>query len=47
MMGIYAQNLNGNEKFLKFFDHIVLPRALGQSYRFDDVTEMKLWLIGG
>ena len=32
VMGIYAQNLNGNEKFLKFFDHIVLPRALGQSY---------------
>ena len=35
MMGIYAENLNGNEKFLKFFDHIVLPRALGQSYIFD------------
>ena len=35
LMGIYAQNLNGNEKFLKFFDHIILPRALGQSYTFD------------
>ena len=35
LMGIYAQNLNSNEKFLKFFDHIVLPRALGQSYKYD------------
>ena len=35
MMGIYTQNLNENEKFLKFFDHIVLPRALGQPYRYD------------
>ncbi|HEY7109689.1 MAG TPA: N,N-dimethylformamidase beta subunit family domain-containing protein [Nitrososphaeraceae archaeon] len=36
VMGIYAQNLNGNEKFLEFFDHIILPRALGQPYIFDD-----------
>jgi plastocyanin len=35
MMGLYTQNLNKNEKFLKFFDHIVLPRALGQPYRYD------------
>ena len=41
VMGIYTQNLNGNEKFLKFFDHIVLPRALGQPYRFDDVAGNK------
>ena len=38
VMGIYAQNLNGNEKFLKFFDHIVLPRALGQSYTLDGMA---------
>jgi plastocyanin len=35
VMGIYAQRLNSNEKFLQFFDHIVLPRVLGQSYKYD------------
>jgi hypothetical protein len=33
MMGLYAQKLVRNEAFLEFFDHIVLPRALGQPYK--------------
>jgi plastocyanin len=34
-LGLYAQNLAGNEAFMNFFDRIILPRALGQPFKFD------------
>jgi parallel beta-helix repeat protein len=38
MMGLYTQNLGGNNAFMKFFDHIILPRALGQPYKFNNAA---------
>jgi hypothetical protein len=38
MMGLYAQNVVEDQPFLQFFDRIVLPRALGQPYRYDAVA---------
>ena len=28
MMGIYGQNLAHNEKFMKFFDSVIIPKSL-------------------
>ena len=36
MIGLYGQNLVGNQEFLRFFDHIVLPRSFGHTYKFTD-----------
>ena len=34
MMGLYTQRLAGNEAFMDFFDRIILPRALGQPFKY-------------
>jgi hypothetical protein len=28
MMGIFGQNLANNEKFMKFFDSVIIPKSL-------------------
>jgi plastocyanin len=33
MLGLYSQNMAGNEAFMDFFDRIILPRTLGQSFK--------------
>jgi plastocyanin len=33
MLGLYSQNMAGNEAFMDFFDRIILPRTLGQPFR--------------
>ena len=35
-MGIYSQNLETNEKFLNYFEKIIIPRAIGNTYHFVD-----------
>jgi len=35
-MGIYSQNLVTNEKFLNYFEKIIIPRAIGNTYHFVD-----------
>ena len=48
VMGIYAQRLNGNEKFLQFFDHI--RTAASHWVNLTNMTvrpEMNQRLIGG
>jgi len=43
-MGIYSQNLVSNEKFLNYFDKIIVPRAMGNTYHFvDDDGEFDLF----
>ncbi|MGA7977288.1 MAG: N,N-dimethylformamidase beta subunit family domain-containing protein, partial [Nitrososphaeraceae archaeon] len=36
MIGLYGQNLVGNQEFLRFFDHIVLPHSFGHIYKFTE-----------
>jgi plastocyanin len=33
MIGLYSQNMGGNEAFMDFFDRIILPRTLGQPFK--------------
>lgn len=43
-MGIYSQNLVSTEKFLNYFDKIIIPRAIGNTYHFvDDDGEFDLF----
>ena len=34
-MGIYSQNLETNEKFLNYFEKIIIPRALSNTFQLD------------
>ncbi len=36
MMGIYAETLSENPEFQKFFEKIILPRAMGEIYSISD-----------
>ena len=46
-MGIYSQNLATDPEFLNYFEKIILPRAIGNTYHFvDDDGEFDLfWLL--